>query len=246
MSDFRLRPRRGYATPAYPSPERAPEKAPLLSNAARPFLPLTFLLVGAGDLRSHDSHDSHAITTTSRSHALTLPQSSEGRVQRLSETEIDGLLGGLRDGQDDGPRIAVMGKRAAISGFLTEAEARSVLAAFLRKNGLEAKPATVRRDGVDFEADALDGAKGIGVEIRGAKGDCTNYNFQHDESDLSDDEAAELELLRAKGELRVLVLDGRAYEYDKFGDYRGRLPDKKGIVRRLLADLERFLAKELK
>jgi hypothetical protein len=234
MSDFRLRPRRDYAAPAYPSPVKAPPgRAPLIGNALRPFAPLAFLLVGAGALRSHGSP---AVTTTSRSHALTLPQSSEKRVERLSETEITGLLGQLRAAP----------QRPAIRGFVsdggvayvTEADARKVLEAFLKKNGLAAKAVRIVRDGLDFEADSER------VEIRGAADAFTGLQFEYAEKDLTEEERDEIELLRARGELRMLVLDGRAYEYDPDGDYGGRLPDLRGAVRRLLADLERFLGQD--
>jgi hypothetical protein len=205
----------------------------MIGNALRPFAPVAFLLVGAGALPSTGSH---ALTTLSPSHALTLSQSSERRVQRLSEPELTGLLGDL----NERAVVEVDGFRKAVSAFLTEAEARKVLEAFLKKNGLAPKPLLVSRPGVDFEADAS--ADGLAIEIRGAADEgCHSYNFKLAEGDLTEEEADELRLLAARGEARVLLLDGRAYEYDKYGDYAGRLPDKRAAVRRLLADLERFL-----
>jgi hypothetical protein len=232
MSGFELKPRRDYAAPAYPSPERpAPGRAPMIANALRPFAPLAFLVVGAVP----PSHASHALTTLSPSPPPTLSQSSDKRVQRLSETEIDALIAGLKQVQDERPPAVPGTPAPPASSFLTEAEARTLLAAFLKKNGLEAKPARVSRAGAEFEADtAL-------VEVRGAKADSSNYSFAYDEADLGDDELDELRLLRARGDTRLVVLDGRAYEYDRQGFFRGTLPDKRGVVRKLLADLERLL-----
>jgi hypothetical protein len=113
-----------------------------------------------------------------------------------------------------------VGPRAA---FLTEAEAHALLVAFLARNGIAyQKNVRVRRAGVEFDADALT-PRGT-VEIQAA--------------DLAEDEVAELEVLKARGELRLLLLNLRDTEYRPGG---GPLPDKRGAVRKLLAELERFI-----
>jgi hypothetical protein len=237
VTDFRLRPRRDYAAPSYPSPAAPAGRAPMIANALRPFAPLAFLLVGASALPSHASR---ALTTLSPSHAPTLSQSSDRRVQRLSETEIESIVADLK-AEAPLQGFAVKGDVVAVYAFLTEAEAKALLVAFLKKNGLDVKPLRLQRGGVDFEADAVDPAKRVAVEYVGPKEECTYEQFTPAETDLDDAEREELELLRARGEARVLVLDGRSYQFDKYGDWGGGMLTKRQVARKLLADLERFL-----
>ncbi len=166
----------------------------------------------------------------------TKPQAAV-EVQRLTDAEIDGLVTDLREGHERG--MAMEGDRAAISAVLTEAEARSILNAFLKKNGFEPKVVTLAPGGHPIEVDALDRARGVGVAFLPGK---PPFGDNQEPVGPRPKEAIdELLLLRARGESRVLILDGGDFEYDPEGDFDGRLPTKKAAIQRLLAALEEFL-----
>ena len=148
------------------------------------------------------------------------PPQSPKIVERLSESEVAGLIGEVKE---EAPLrgMEVRGRIAIRSAFLSEIEAKGLLAAFLKKNGFAAAAGKLG----DIEMDAVDPARRVGIKI--AKEGTTDLD--------------EIALLKARGEARVLVLDARNFEYDGQGFFADRLPTKRGAAYALLAELERFL-----
>lgn len=225
------------ATPAYPAAPAPgePPKAPMIANRLSRWAPWALLAMGGTALAVRMPRPATA-ATVERSSASNRDDHRSTPAAWISDL-ADSIVGAIQGAPPPPPQ----GEPAAPPiAFLTEAETREILARVLREHGVEAKPVQVRRAGLDFEADALDAGRGVGVEVLGAAERC-EFEFRPAESDLSAQEIEELALLRARGELRMLVLDGRAYEYDKHGAYGGRLPTRERVVERLTAELERFL-----
>ena len=222
MNPFEVRPARDIATPNYPCfahgggasqgepAAMAGSRPPMISNRGLGFAPLVlFAAVPAFSMAAPKKAE--VVACEPRQEAAARPA-----IARLTEKEIEGLVGDLNAMQQ--PPMMMEGLRKAVTGALTEQEARSLLAAFLKKNGIEAAP--LMRDGA--QAGLYDPAKRVGVAWPGPAAD-------------------DLALMRARGEARILVVDGIAERYDVEGVYGGRLPTKRGVVHALLAEVERFL-----
>ncbi|MBI4618513.1 MAG: hypothetical protein HY720_33255 [Planctomycetes bacterium] len=157
-------------------------------------------------------------------------------IRMLSRDEVEKLVCGLDQiRQETGPQVR--GEVASLSGFLTEEEGRSLLAAFFEKNGFAIRNDVPLRDRqVDFVVDGFDASRQVGFEFIGPQ-DPGAWEFVPAENDLSETEARELDLAKARGGRAILVLDGRRYRYDI--SYSG-LPSKGEIVDRLQEDLRSF------
>ena len=239
MSDFEVRPVGDYRAPRYPASDEAQgdPKPPMISNR-RPVL-AAWTLAAIAPLAAFPGR------ATPKSSEISLRQGQESptkppvesAIQRLTDTELESLVADLKAGTERA--TAVDGDRAAISAVLTEAEARVILTAFLKKNGYEPKRLTIAPGGHSIEVDALDAARGVGVAFLPGK---QRYGGNRENAGPRPTEAIdELMLLRARGEARVLVLDGSDFEYDSDGNWAGVLPTKKAAVQRMLAALENFL-----
>jgi hypothetical protein len=139
-------------------------------------------------------------------------QEPKKALQRLSEAEVEGLVGSLEEAAK--VREEVDGFAAPRANTLTEFDVKALLAGFLKKNGYEA--AAGKLDGVAF--DAVDATRRLGVKV------------------LSPEAAFnDIAMIKARGEARLLVLDATTpYGF-------GGMPTKRGAVHALLAELERFL-----
>jgi hypothetical protein len=217
MSDFELRPRRDYEPPAYPGP--VPPPRPMLSNPSRPWAALALvalpsLAVGGSAPPAAAQEERASAPEPAREPKAKAP------VLRLAKAEIEAIVAEVK-----APVAApIQGEPALPTAYLTEAEARDVIERFLKKNGIEVeRDALVRRAGV--ECRGLRAGPGI-VKVLGG--------------DLTAEEADELRLLNAKGELRVLLLDGAEFEYSTSQGYRHR-PTREGVLNRLQEQLERFV-----
>jgi hypothetical protein len=133
-------------------------------------------------------------------------------MQRLSEAEVERLVGSLEESAKQREEIA--GFVASRVSTLTEADVKALLAGFLKKNGYEV--AAGKLDGVAF--DAVDVTRRLGVKVL-APGAALD----------------DIAILKARGEARLLVLDA------SMPQAHSRIPTKRGAVHALLAELERFL-----
>ncbi len=164
-------------------------------------------------------------------------QAAPVELNRLTDAEIEGLVGEFKQGRQRA--MAVKGEMAMYTAVLTEQEARSILNAFLKKNGFEPKCVNVAPGGETIEVDAWDAARGVGIAFLPGK---PQFGDNQEKVGARPDKAIEeLALLRARGEARVLVLDGTDYEYDPEGYMAGTLPSKKAAIQRLLAAVEGFI-----
>lgn len=237
MNDFRVTPARTVATPGYPcsAHQRGASQgsagsvpvAPLIANRVSRLAPL--VLIAAAPALSSASPKKPGIVACEGRQDAVAPRPA---IQRLSESEIEGLVGELKAAQQR--VIAMKGEAVAAVGVLTEKEATSLLTAFLKKNGFDAQP--LRREGL--EPGVWDPAKRAGFTWLKI-GDPYNEEPQAGAAALTSMD--DLALLRARGEARVLVMEDVRTRYDIDGAYGGRIPTKRGVVHALLAEVERFL-----
>jgi hypothetical protein len=219
VSDFELKPVHGVKLPGYPAAERpGGEPKALISNRAAGFLPIALVALAPVAGAATRGPDPVVVQEAARGRAQ---ESAKPALQRLSEAEVTDLIGAAADVREF-RGMEIRGKVAVRSSFLTEQEAKGLLAAFLKKNGFDA--AAGRVGGVAL--DSVDATRRVGVKLVRDGGI----------ADLD-----EIALLKARGEARVLVLDSRNFEYDDQGYFANRLPTKRGAAYALLAELERFL-----
>ena len=224
-----MKPACDVAAPSYPSASEpgAEPRPPMISNRGLKMAPFV-LIAAAPALTSATPKKAEVVACESRQDAVT----ARPAIQRLSESEIEGLVGDLKAAQQR--VMAVKGEAVAAIGVLTEKEARSLLAAFLRKNGFETEP--LKRDGL--EVGVWDPAKRVGVTWLSA-GD--PYDEEPKPGGAALTSIDELALMRARGEARVMVMENVRTRYDIDGAYAGRIPTQRGVVHALLAEVERFL-----
>ena len=216
MSEFELRPEHAYAAPRYPASEAPGEapKAPMIGNRLSALAPAAILVVAAGGMRPVRSHGADVQTVEARPQAHV-----EAKLVVVTEAEASGVLEALQDAKVPMPP---QGDPAPPSSFLTEGEARTVLEEFLKTRGMEGRAVDVR----GLRLTAYDAATRTGVAV------------SEEQPAGALDEAA---LLRARGEMKVLVLHRSDWEYDKYGAFGGSIPRQATVVERLRAELERFL-----
>ncbi len=165
------------------------------------------------------------------------PQAAPIDVRRLTDSEIEGLVSDMKGANQRA--MAVRGKMAYHTAVLTEAEARSILGAFLKKNGFEPKCVSLAPNGETIEVDAWDAARGVGVAFLPGRPQFGDNGGPLEARPVK--AMDELALLRARGEAQVLILDGTDFEYDPEGHLGDRLPSKKAAIQRLLAAVEGFI-----
>ncbi|MBI4618512.1 MAG: hypothetical protein HY720_33250 [Planctomycetes bacterium] len=158
-------------------------------------------------------------------------------IQLLSRDEVEKLICGMEKAQQQ-EDLPMPGRVASRAGYLTEEEGRALLEAFFAKNGFRIeKDAALRDREVEFSADGFDASRQVGFEFLGPQ-DPGAWEFAPVETDLSEAEAKELDLAKARGGRAILVLDGRRYQYNV--SYRNELPSKSEVVDRLLEDVRSF------
>jgi hypothetical protein len=174
------------------------------------------LVVAVGGSRPARSHGAEIQAVETRPQAA-----AEAKLVVVTMAEAGGVLEALQEAKVPPPP---QGDPAPPRSFLTEGEARVVLEEYLKSRGLEAKAVDVR--GVRLAA--YDAASRTGVAV-----------CEEQPAGALD----EVALLRARGEMKVLVLHRADWEYDKYGDFGGSVPNRAAVVERLRAELERFLEK---
>ena len=218
MSDLKFRRQTDAPAPRYPAADADGKVSPppMISNASLALAPL--VLIAAVPAWSSVPVERPKAVACDRGQD---PQPSPTSVERLTETEVSGLIDDVvLEKPMRGPMMR--GAVAVQSAYLTETEAKALLAAFLKKNGFAAAAGKLG----DIEMDAADTTKRVGVKVV---------------RDAGDGLLDEVALLKARGEARVLVVNSRSLEYDREGHFAGRLPTKRGAAYALLAELERLL-----
>jgi hypothetical protein len=211
---FELRPVGDYRPPRYPAAEKP--GAPLITNGSRvnPILPLALFAITPMSVNARES------APTVMTDAAPRASAPEPTRIALPLAQVRGLIALLQQQQ-----APPQGEPSPINAFLSEAETSQLLQAFLLDLGYDVKPIALRRDGVELKL--LVGAPAIGVALL----------------DLQPTAAVEeLALLKARGEMKVLMLSHDSIQYEAYpGSSSGRLPTREGVVRRLKDELERFL-----
>ena len=207
MSDCERGRKESGREPRYPAagPDGKVAPPPMISNRTMALAPL--VLIAATPAWSGDAPGRPEIVAVEPS-----PQERKKAVERLTESEVEGLVGSLTE---SAARLEeVDGFAAPRLNTLTELEVKALLAGFLKKNGFDV--AAGKLAGVEF--DAVDAKRRVGVKVLDPKAALD-----------------EIAVLKARGEARLLVLDAST-PYGFSG-----LPTKRGAVHALLAELERFL-----
>ncbi len=216
MSDFELRPVGDYQPPQYPGAEKPGDapKAPMIANRLSKLAPLALFAITTMPARA--SAQPPAITMSPSE-----PHTSTPSASQISPDSVVALVALVQQQQPPPPP----GKPAPARGALTEADVASIVQQFLAERGLTVKPAQIVRDGVNLRLVAADATIAVAVTENQAAG-----------------ALEELALLKARGEMRTLILDRQDFMYEYYeGSTGGDVPSRDAVVRRLKNELERLL-----
>ncbi len=215
MSEFNVRPVNGYRAPRYPAAPAVGEspQPPFIANRLSKLAPLALILA---PMTASASPATPVVTVDAppRESGPSIPAA-------IPQAAIDALVA-IAD--QDAPPV-MQGKIAAPSRCFSEAEVAAAVKDVLADLGIKTEAATITRDGVKMKLAALRGDSAVAVTEL-----------------LSKPAQEELALLRARGEMKVLMLTARELEYETYaGGTGGRLPTREIVLRRLRAELESFL-----
>ena len=214
MSDFEVRPVGRYRAPAYPAaPEvGAAPQAPMIANKLSKLAPLALILA---PMTARASASTPVVMVDAPPRDAKPPVAVD-----VPQTAVDALIGIAA--QDTPPVLE--GKVAARSRTFTEAEIAAAVKDVLTDLGIKADGAMISRDGVKMRVAAIRGESVVAVVEA-----------------LTKPAQEELMILRARGEMKVLLLTAGDLEYEIHpGSSSGRVPTRDVIVRRLRAQLESF------